>query len=224
MATRWLPGVRGGHAERLSGPALADAAELARLLGQLEQQRNMPRQARRFRKRSTRIFGTRRRGPITAAIKDGKKTPPTVHAAAMCLYFDAVPSERRKRVERWFLANIEREGCLPYQHAFYFEVLARMNSDAADRLAIRPDPRTLGAMARYETKTTWEGFGPGENCHESGGAPTIYLSRHVLGVQVDGPVANRRLMIEPHLGDLKRVEGIVVTEFGPVPVVLGLVG
>ena len=51
-----------------------------------------------------------------------------------------------------------------------------------------------------------------------GSTPTIYLSRHVLGVQVDGPVANRRLAIEPRLGDLKRVEGVVVTEFGPVPV------
>jgi hypothetical protein len=73
-------------------------------------------------------------------------------------------------------------------------------------------------MAQFETKTTWEGFSPSENCHESGGAPTIYLSRHVLGVQIDGPAANRRLAIEPHLGDLKRAEGVVVTECGPVPV------
>jgi hypothetical protein len=64
----------------------------------------------------------------------------------------------------------------------------------------------------------WEGFEPGENCHEAGAVPTVYLSRRVLGVQVDGPVANRRLRIEPRLGDLKRAEGTVVTEFGPVPV------
>jgi hypothetical protein len=35
---------------------------------------------------------------------------------------------------------------------------------------------------------------------------------------VDGPVRNRRIVIEPRLGDLRRVEGTVVTEFGPVPV------
>ena len=40
----------------------------------------------------------------------------------------------------------------------------------------------------------------------------------MLGVQVDGPVANRRLVIEPHLGNLKRAAGVVVTEFGPVQV------
>jgi hypothetical protein len=31
-------------------------------------------------------------------------------------------------------------------------------------------------------------------------------------------VWNRRLIIEPRLGDLTRAEGVVVTEFGPVPV------
>ena len=30
----------------------------------------------------------------------------------------------------------------------------------------------------------------------------------MLGVQVDGPVANRRLTIKPRLGNLKRVEGV----------------
>ena len=74
------------------------------------------------------------------------------------------------------------------------------------------------AMARFETGTAWESFGPGENCHNMGGSPTVYLSRHVLGVEVDGPAANRRLTIKPHLGDLKKVEGVVSTEMGPVSV------
>ena len=34
----------------------------------------------------------------------------------------------------------------------------------------------------------------------------------------DAPVAKHQLVIEPHLGDLTRAAGVVVTEFGPVPV------
>lgn len=40
----------------------------------------------------------------------------------------------------------------------------------------------------------------------------------MLGVQLDGPVWNNRLVIEPRLGDLTSAEGVVVTAFGPVPV------
>ena len=34
----------------------------------------------------------------------------------------------------------------------------------------------------------------------------------------DAPVGEKRIVIQPHLGDLTHAEGIVVTEFGPVPV------
>jgi hypothetical protein len=121
-------------------------------------------------------------------------------------------------VESWFATHIEKEGSFPYQYAFYLEVLARMDSDSADGLALDLIRRQWVAMARGETKTTWEAFPPSECCHEAGGAPTVYLSRHVLGVQVDGPVNKRLLRIEPRLGSLKRAGGTVVTEFGPVPV------
>jgi len=40
------------------------------------------------------------------------------------------------------------------------------------------------------------------------------LSAYVLGVRTDGPVWNKRIIIEPRLGDLKFAEGIVVTEHG----------
>lgn len=73
-------------------------------------------------------------------------------------------------------------------------------------------------MARSETGTVWEGFGPGENCHEAGAVPAYFLSAAVLGVRLDGPVGARRLILQPRLGDLRAAEGIVVTELGPVPV------
>ena len=73
-------------------------------------------------------------------------------------------------------------------------------------------------MARSETHTVWEGFGPGENCHEAGAVPAYFLSAYVLGVRLDGPASARRLLIQPRLGDLNEADGTVVTELGLVPV------
>jgi hypothetical protein len=35
---------------------------------------------------------------------------------------------------------------------------------------------------------------------------------------LDGDVGNQKLLIEPHLGDLQSVDGVVVTEFGEVAI------
>jgi hypothetical protein len=198
--------------------AIADAAELARLLGDGDRQRQYTDAGRVIESAVNTHLWDEAAGTYYGAIKDGQKTPATVHAAAMCLYFDVVPASQRKRVEKWFFTNMEQEEAYPYQYAFYLDILARMDSDAADGRALELIRRRWEPMTRFETKTTWEGFGPDENCHEIGGAPTVYLSRHVLGVGVQGPADDHRLTIRPHLGDLKRAEGIVATEFGPVPV------
>jgi hypothetical protein len=61
-------------------------------------------------------------------------------------------------------------------------------------------------------------FNGPESCHNYGSVPAHFLSSFVLGVRRDGAVGNQRLLIEPRLGDLTQAEGVVVTEFGPVPV------
>ncbi len=200
--------------------ALADAAELSGKLGKPIQQRDYAAAAAALSQAIHAQLWDEAAGTYSGGLKDGQKLSPTAHAAALCLYYDIVPADRRKAVEGWFVANLEIEPGMtyPYQHAFFFDVLARMDTDAAERFALDLIRRRWAAMADGETGTTWEAFVPGESCHEAGGAPTIYLSRHVLGVQVDGPAADRRLKIAPRLGDLKRAEGTVVTAFGPVPV------
>jgi alpha-L-rhamnosidase len=198
--------------------SLDDASELARRLGQPEQERQYADASGAIRAAINHHLWDGQAGAYHGGIKDGVKTPASVHAAGICLYFDVVPPERRKGVEQWFLDNLDREDTAPFQFAYWHEVLARIDSDAADRKALDTIRRRWEPMTRFETQTTWECFGLDEVCHDMGSTPTIYLSRHVLGVQIDGPVANGRLRIEPRLGDLKRVEGVVVTEFGPVAV------
>lgn len=200
--------------------ALADASLLAQRLGDPAREREYAEASRSLREALNAQLWDEAAGTYSGGIKEETKTAPTLHAAVIALYFEVVPPERRPHVERWVLANLrtKEKEFQPFQYAYAFEVLARMHSDEADRQALDVMRRRWAKMTTFETKTTWEGFGPDECCHDMGSPPTLYLSRHVLGIGVEGPVAERRLAIEPHLGDLESAEGIVVTEFGPVPV------
>ena len=149
----------------------------------------------------------------------GEQThPPTVPAAFLTLYFDVVPPARRPRVQQWLQAHQPEQGGLPYAYQFLFEALYGIDTDEADRLVLALMREKWAAMAQSETGTVWEGFGPGENCHEAGSVPGYILSARVLGVSLEGPVWERRLRLEPRLGDLQWAEGVVVTELGLVPV------
>jgi hypothetical protein len=199
--------------------ALLDAASLAESLNDKERQEQYTTAGKSLSEAINKQLLDAKTGTYCGSVKDGTKTPPTVHAAGIALFFNIVPDAHRRRVEAWFLANLEKEPWEPYQFAYFQEVLARIQLDAADQKALDLIRTHWAAMAQSETRTTREGFGPSaENCHNSGASAVVYLSRHVLGVGVDGPVANHRLTIEPHLGDLNHVEGVVVTEFGPVSV------
>ncbi|MFA6240881.1 MAG: alpha-L-rhamnosidase N-terminal domain-containing protein [Candidatus Hydrogenedentales bacterium] len=199
--------------------ALKDAAYLAEALGDTGKRDEYAAAASDIQKSLYEYLWDNTIGAFKGSLaEDGSKTAPTVHAAIMALYFDAVPEEARPRLEQWLLENEAREGVSAFVHMFLFEVLYRINSDKADQLVLDLTRTRWKTMSESETGTAWEGFGPGEYCHNMGSAPTLFLSRYVLGVRVDGPVKNRRIIVEPRLGDMEHAEGVVVTEFGPVPV------
>ncbi|MBX7255351.1 MAG: alpha-L-rhamnosidase N-terminal domain-containing protein [Candidatus Hydrogenedentes bacterium] len=199
--------------------ALNDAAYLADALGDVEKRDSYKSAADSIRNALTAQLWNPEIGAYFGSIADdGSKTPPTVHAAIIALYFDAVPAESRARLEQWLFENESKESVSSYVHVFLFEDLYRMNNDKADQLVLDLIRTRWKAMSESETGTGWENFGPGEYCHNMGSAPTLFLSRYVLGVRVDGPIKNRHIVIEPRLGDLTEAKGVVVTEFGPVPV------
>jgi hypothetical protein len=75
------------------------------------------------------------------------------------------------------------------------------------------------AMEASPLDCSWEGIdvGGGSKAHIYGMYPSYFLSSYVLGVRwQDGVPLNRKLLIQPHLGDLTEAEGTVVTEAGPV--------
>jgi alpha-L-rhamnosidase len=145
-------------------------------------------------------------------------TPPTGHAAAIALYYDLVPAERRARVLAYMQKQFFAEGPFPYTCVFYLENLYRQDTDEMDRIALKTIREKWEVMTHIETGTTSERFGNASFVHESGAHPAYFLSSYILGVRTEGPREARQLLIDPRLGDLTSAEGTTLTEFGPVTV------
>jgi hypothetical protein len=75
------------------------------------------------------------------------------------------------------------------------------------------------AMVANPWDCSWESFEGGSKAHIYGMYPGYFLSSYVLGERWQGGLpVNRKLLLEPHLGDLNQAEGTVMTEAGPVPI------
>ena len=102
-------------------------------------------------------------------------------------------------------------------HHFLFKALYEMDEPELDeQVLVR---MRVGWKAQVDSawQTTWEDLKGGSKVHMYGLHPAYWLSAFVLGVRVKGPAADRALLIEPRCGQLSHCEGVVVTEFGPVP-------
>lgn len=149
---------------------------------------------------------------------NGNRTPATGHAALMALYFDLVPAERHEQVFKFMLQHLEKERPYPYTCRYFLDVLYRKNSREMDVHALNFLRRKFGPMARNETGTTREDWGGGSGMHEAGAHPAYFLSAYVLGVRTQYTAGGLELCIEPRLGNLKEAAGVVLCEYGPVPV------
>jgi hypothetical protein len=147
------------------------------------------------------------------------RTPATLHAEVFALDQGVVPPERRERV----LAEVvKRGGDKPSESIMIYYYLIKQLY-ARDRPEL--DTQVLAlfrqgweAMVANPWECSWESFGGGSKAHIYGMYPGYFLSAYVLGVRRDAAVWQHEILIEPHLGDLSRATGVVVTEFGPVPV------
>ena len=136
----------------------------------------------------------------------------------MALNQGLVPEDRRDAVRRYMRAHAG-ELMSPYSHLFLFEELYKMNSQETDTEVLQIIRNRWATMiARKDPGTLAEQFlNCTYVCHDFGTIPASFLSEYVLGIRMDGPVWNKRIIIEPRLGDLNEAEGVVVTRHGPVP-------
>jgi hypothetical protein len=216
--------------------ALKDSAYLGRVVGE-----------NRYEQEATDLAGAINRhlwnaqaGSYNSGFVQDKLLGPTAHAALLALDRGVVPPDRLAGARQWFLANYRRPSgfhCgqngdfakmvadragigMPVTYYWVFQEFYRMDQPGMDLEALREMRRRWARMVNTsaDTGTLWEMFHGPESCHNYGSVPAYFLGSFVLGVRLDGPVWNKHLLIEPRLGDLTRAEGVVVTEFGPVPV------
>jgi len=145
------------------------------------------------------------------------RTEPTLHANLYAIDRGLVPPDRRPRVTAWVIAH-EREIKQIMANHFFFKLLYSLDQPQYDQKVLDRIGRGWKGMIESPWQTTWEGMGGGSKVHCYGIVPGYTLSTYVLGVRRDAPVREKQIIIEPHLADLTRAEGTVVTEFGPVPV------
>ena len=147
----------------------------------------------------------------------GGRTEPTLHANLFALDRGIVPAARRDRVIQWILQH-ENEIQQVMANYYYFKLLYTLDRERCDQIVVDRIRHGWQAMVDSPWQTSWESVRGGSKVHCYGIVPGYILSTYVLGVRRDQPVGKHQIVIEPHLADLTKAEGVVVTEFGPVPV------
>jgi alpha-L-rhamnosidase len=146
---------------------------------------------------------------------------PTVFPALFALDQGIVPPERRLQVLKYLLTQPDPNSRVMYYY-YYWKQLYALNQPGMDKSALDGIRTRFKGMAEWGWQTSWEEFagssGGGSQAHCYGMYPGYLLSAYVLGVRRDQLATARHLFIEPHLADLTNAEGVVVTEFGQVPV------
>jgi len=142
---------------------------------------------------------------------------PTVYPALFALDQGIVPADRRTAVSHYLLTQPDPNARIMYYYYFWKQLYAA-DQPALDQLVLDSMRQKWRGMTDGAWQTSWEEFNGGSKAHIYGMYPGYFLDAFVLGVRREAPVVEKRLLIEPHLGELTNAAGVVVTEFGPVPV------
>ena len=147
------------------------------------------------------------------------RTPTTLHANLFALDRGVVPLERHARVLKQVLA--QQNSIVDGQVMIYYYLdrqLYGLDQPELDTRVLQLFRQKWQPMVASRWQCSWESLDGGSQAHIYGMFPGYFLSAYVLGVRRDGSVAERTILIEPRLGDLTEAKGVVVTEFGSVPV------
>jgi len=141
---------------------------------------------------------------------------PTAYPAIFALDRGIVAPAHREQAWKYLLDHRDPHGSI--MTYYYLHKLLYGTGPDYDREILDCYRGKWPCMVNSPEHCSAEGFGIPNQVHCYGMFPGYYLSAYVLGVRRDAPVVEKRLVIEPHLGDLTNAEGKVVTEFGVVPV------
>lgn len=198
--------------------ALLDAAFLARCVKD-KRRGSLYQQAAHDLYRS---FNTLLWNPQQQTYNGSTEHPPSWHSALIPLDRGIVSEERRFPVLQGLLDHYQQasQAMFTYTHFWLLKLLFSMDTAQWDDRTLELIKLRWKKMTAMENKgyTVGESFSNERPFHNFGAVPAYFLSRNVLGVDVQWPLKKNRILIKPQLGKLKKAEGVVVTEHGPVTV------
>jgi alpha-L-rhamnosidase len=154
---------------------------------------------------------------MNISMKDGYAEP-TFEAAIFALDQEVVPAARIDSVNRFLKGKWDKPYCF-MTYYYSFKQMYAENNSSTDEKVLEMIRERWKPILDYDWKTSWEHyFEEGSKVHVYGILPAYFFDAYVLGVKLDGPIWNKKLIINPRLGDLKYAGGTVVTEFGKVAV------
>lgn len=213
------------HQNCLAVLALKDASELATWCGQPELAAEWNAMAERLTEAINTHLWNDEKQAYTDCLRDGAHSQVYSQQTQTAAFMSGVArGERAKRCYE-LLCNPPEDfvkAGSPFFAFFLLEAYMRQGADQEFLDLIRED---WGFMIEQGATTFWEMWSwilPGgrltrSHCHGWSGAPTYFLSTHVLGVT---PVetGSRKVLVAPHPGDLAWCRGRVPTPTGPVEV------
>jgi len=148
--------------------------------------------------------------------------PPSWHSALIPLDRGIVPQERQPLVLQGLLDHYQQasQALFTYTHFWLLKLLFSMDTALWDDRTLELIKLRWQKMTAMENKgyTVGESFSNERPFHNFGAVPAYFLSRNVLGVDVQPPLKRNSILIKPQLGKLNTAQGVVVTEHGPVTV------
>ncbi len=216
--------------------ALADAAHLGRAVGETATAERFEQAARDLAGAFDRVLWNESAGNYASACypddvralpenrdhqpklaQEHDRLVPTMFSALWALDQGIVPEGKRGRV-REFLLHHRGEAGRIMTFYYLFKQLYAAGTPELDREVLDTLRTKWANMADSPWQVSWEEFADASKAHIYGMLPGYFLSAYVLGVRPEMPASTHQLLIEPRLGDLTSAEGVVVTEFGLVPV------
>ena len=197
---------------------LVQMSEIAGALGRQDDEKLFAREASRVREAfNAKLFDAER-----GVYVDGENlSHASLHANLFALAFGLVPEDRKPRVIKFIKSR--GMACSVYPAQFLLEALFENGqADYAIKLMTSDSQRSWLNMIRAGATITTEAwdtkFKPNQDWnHAWGAAPANIIPRYVLGVRPITPGFNR-VMIQPQLGPLTHVQGVVPSPRGPISV------
>lgn len=192
---------------------LRQMAEMAQALGRSEQAQAYREKSQSVRESLNQVLFMADQRCYAASRLDGQLIPPSPHAQAWALRYDVVPAGHRPAVARCLIEQLEpfynAHGFAAVEIYGMFWTLDALAQAGRTDVALQLIREHYGHLLAQGTTTWWELFTPNQGrshslSHAWGGAPTWFLSAHVLGAQATGPATWR---LAPQPGDLAQAQG-----------------